>query len=263
MHYARSIFETSYGPTLLHQLGEGPPLVVLHGGPGFSHDYLRPHLDFLADTHRLIYFDQLGSGSTSCPREQLTFAAIQHHASQTLRHIANQKPLRVIAHSWGAVIAASCINVDPSLELDVLLVNPLPATLSGFEQARAALFARMPVELLVAITQTDVGVLSQEQIERIFPFYISPKSTIAPDRLEFDMSIYRTVTASLGEYDFTAQMRAMRSAHALVGADDFTPHDLLADVTSTSTLSDCGHFAFLEQPQAFRAWALQTLRSFA
>jgi pimeloyl-ACP methyl ester carboxylesterase len=41
---------------------QGPPVVVLHGGPGASHDYLRPGFDLLAEGHTLIYYDQRGGG---------------------------------------------------------------------------------------------------------------------------------------------------------------------------------------------------------
>src|ERR1035441_6470236 len=43
-------------------LGTVPPLVVLHGGPGASHDYFLPWLLPLARTHRLIFIDERGSG---------------------------------------------------------------------------------------------------------------------------------------------------------------------------------------------------------
>ena len=42
--------------------GTGSPLVVLHGGPGASHDYFLPYLLPLARTHRLIFIDERGSG---------------------------------------------------------------------------------------------------------------------------------------------------------------------------------------------------------
>jgi proline iminopeptidase len=43
-------------------LGDGEPLVCLHGGPGASHDYLLPYLLPLARANRLIFIDERGSG---------------------------------------------------------------------------------------------------------------------------------------------------------------------------------------------------------
>ena len=49
--------------------GDGPPTVVLHGGPGAQHDYLLPGFDRLARGRTLIYYDQRGGGRSPVPRE--------------------------------------------------------------------------------------------------------------------------------------------------------------------------------------------------
>jgi hypothetical protein len=36
-------------------IGEGRPIIVLHGGPDFDHHYLLPEMDRLADSFRLVY----------------------------------------------------------------------------------------------------------------------------------------------------------------------------------------------------------------
>jgi proline iminopeptidase len=46
-------------------VGEGPPILVLHGGPDFDHAYLLPELDRLADSFRLLYYDQRGRGRSA------------------------------------------------------------------------------------------------------------------------------------------------------------------------------------------------------
>jgi proline iminopeptidase len=47
------------------EVGNGRPIVVLHGGPDFNHNYLLPELDRLSSTYRLIYYDQRGRGKSS------------------------------------------------------------------------------------------------------------------------------------------------------------------------------------------------------
>src|ERR1041385_7843735 len=46
-------------------LGRGKPLLVVHGGPGASHDYFLPYLLPLARTNRLVFIDERGSGGSS------------------------------------------------------------------------------------------------------------------------------------------------------------------------------------------------------
>jgi pimeloyl-ACP methyl ester carboxylesterase len=54
------------GDTSLYarDVGRGRPLIVLHGGPDFDQAYLQPELDELADTYRLVYYDQRGRGKS-------------------------------------------------------------------------------------------------------------------------------------------------------------------------------------------------------
>ena len=47
------------------EIGQGQPIIVLHGGPDFDHSYLLPDLDRLADAFRLIYYDQRGRGRSA------------------------------------------------------------------------------------------------------------------------------------------------------------------------------------------------------
>jgi hypothetical protein len=37
------------------EVGKGPAIIVLHGGPDFDQSYLLPEMDRLSDSYRLIY----------------------------------------------------------------------------------------------------------------------------------------------------------------------------------------------------------------
>jgi proline iminopeptidase len=58
------------GVTLFERrVGLGPPVVVLHGGPGAHHDYLLPGFDRIATGRTLVYYDQRGGGRSPVPRD--------------------------------------------------------------------------------------------------------------------------------------------------------------------------------------------------
>lgn len=48
----------------VREAGTGPPIIVLHGGPGFR-DYLPPDLEPLTSSFRLISYDQRSSGHST------------------------------------------------------------------------------------------------------------------------------------------------------------------------------------------------------
>src|SRR5260221_13440927 len=56
-------FVDAHGVLIYYKaLGRGAPLLIVHGGPGASHEYLLPYLLPLARTNRVIFIDERGSG---------------------------------------------------------------------------------------------------------------------------------------------------------------------------------------------------------
>ena len=45
-------------------MGRGEPLVIVHGGPGASHDYFLPYLLPLMRRNRVVFIDERGSGKS-------------------------------------------------------------------------------------------------------------------------------------------------------------------------------------------------------
>ncbi|NVK84490.1 MAG: hypothetical protein HWE21_09215, partial [Cytophagia bacterium] len=53
-------------------MGEGEPLLVIHGGPVLDHSYFLPHLESLAKDYELIFYDQRASGRSSVEIDSAT-----------------------------------------------------------------------------------------------------------------------------------------------------------------------------------------------
>lgn len=87
-------------------LGQGDPLVVLHGGPGASHDYLLPHLLPLARNHRIIFIDERGSGRSE-RLEDLSGYTIEAMAEdvEAVRKTLGLGTINLLGHSCGGVVA--------------------------------------------------------------------------------------------------------------------------------------------------------------
>jgi hypothetical protein len=68
--------------------GSGPDtIVMLHGGPGFNLEGIRPDLTTLARHHALLYFDQRGVGRSEMPDTLRLTAAAMIEDLEALRRV--------------------------------------------------------------------------------------------------------------------------------------------------------------------------------
>ncbi len=93
------LYHTAYGP-------EGAPrLLVLHGGPGASHDYMLPQMLALASDYRLIFYDQRGGGrSRAEDRTPVTWQTHVADLAAIVRELSLE-PLTIVGYSWGGLLA--------------------------------------------------------------------------------------------------------------------------------------------------------------
>ena len=79
--------------------------MVLHGGPGASHDYLLPQYDLLAQGRSLFYYDQRGGGQSPVSRD-LPMGWREHVADlDAIRAQLSLERLTLCGYSWGGLLA--------------------------------------------------------------------------------------------------------------------------------------------------------------
>lgn len=129
-------------------IGQGPPVIVLHGGPDFDHGYLLPDLDRLADTFRLIYYDQRGRGQSAerVRPEEVTLASDLADIDRVRQHFRLDAPA-VLGHSWGAVLALEYALRHPRRVSRLILMNPAPASASDVALVRQVYLERLGPEM--------------------------------------------------------------------------------------------------------------------
>jgi proline iminopeptidase len=93
---------------LIHykSLGRGAPLVVLHGGPGASHDYFLPYFLPLARHNRLIFIDERGSGRSE-ELENASGYTVENTVEdvEAVRRALGLGKINLLGHSYGGVLA--------------------------------------------------------------------------------------------------------------------------------------------------------------
>ena len=98
-------------------LGKGEPLVIMHGGPGASHDYFLPYLLPLARRNRLIFLDERGSGHSQ-KLEDRTQYTIENMVEdiEAVRKGLNLGKINLLGHSYGgALVQAYALKYQKNL----------------------------------------------------------------------------------------------------------------------------------------------------
>jgi proline iminopeptidase len=87
-------------------IGKGEPLVILHGGPGASHEYFLPYLLPLARTNRLIFIDERGSGKSE-KLENVSNYTVEAMVEdvEAVRVALGLGKINLLGHSCGGVLA--------------------------------------------------------------------------------------------------------------------------------------------------------------
>ena len=100
-------FIDAHGVLIYYELlGRGTPLVILHGGPGASHDYFLPYLLPLARQHRLVLIDERGSGKSE-KLEDPSGYTVENMAEdvEAVREGLKLGKISLLGHSYGGVPA--------------------------------------------------------------------------------------------------------------------------------------------------------------
>jgi proline iminopeptidase len=87
-------------------IGNGDPLLIVHGGPGASHDYFLPYLLPLMKNNRLIFIDERGSGRSQKLDDPSGYTVGNMVEDvEAVRQALGLGKISLLGHSFGGVLA--------------------------------------------------------------------------------------------------------------------------------------------------------------
>ena len=153
------------------------PLVVAHGGPGCTHDYVDSFKDIAAlDGRAVIHYDQLGNGnSTRLPDKGQDFWTVSLFLDELdalLDHLGIRERYAFLGQSWGGMLGAEhAVRRPPGLK--ALVIANSPANMRTWVAEANRLRADLPADVQATLLRhEEAGTLTDpEYIAASMVFY--------------------------------------------------------------------------------------------
>lgn len=268
-------------------MGKGDPLILLHGGPGATHDYLLPHLLPLARHNRLVFMDERGSGRSQKLEDPAGYT-VEAMADdvEAVRKALGLGKVSVLGHSCGGVLAQAYALKYPSSLSRLILCSTFHST-RAMNEVFTKMKENMAPELRTSLDRMEAeglfgkgkpyqhGRYTADYAEAAwgvgyFPYlygaHPDPRfepSNAGPD----DWAVYREMWGSHGEFVIDGNLKSVEYADRLpaieaptlitVGDHDECDPSLSRDIhrlipgSRLVILPNSGHMTFVDQPRIF------------
>ncbi len=258
-------------------VGSGDTLVVLHGGPGLSHKYLKPQLDsLLSSSFTLLYYDQRGSGWSGGVEDTLKLNMRTYVSDlDQIRDQFKISKLNLMGHSFGGLLGMYYgINYPEHLNSLVLIDTDAASYELRTPYQIKTINARISEEqekYLDSIAQSEtyknyeVSAYNNYYKTFLTSYFADPRDTLHLS-LGFDsISIPKIRTTSrfvrndLGKYDIHDQLDKIQSSTLILhGTESIFSvegaqaiHEKLTK-SKLQLFENCGHFEYIEAPEKFK-----------
>jgi proline iminopeptidase len=255
-------------------VGEGVPVVVVHGAAGLGSTYMRA-LDPWAEDFQLVYYDQRGSGRTPLGDLHGDWFTGLVEDLDGLRRAFGLDTINLVGHSAGAHLAALYAGLHPDATSALVLLNsgpPLaPELMQRFGQAMAARRTpaddaeRRDIEESEAFRTKQPAALERHQLNTFIPFF-RERATVEQVSLGFtDITAAHVqaaparVMASLSAINPMRTFAAIRCPTLVVHSElDPIPQEWSRGLADTipgadyALIENGSHFSMIEDSAALR-----------
>ena len=248
-------------------IGRGRPLVLLHGGPGSTHDYFLPYVLPLARNRQLVLIDQRGSGQSQRldDHSQYNLEAMSADV-EAVRVALGLGQVDLLGHSFGGILAqAVAIRYPGSIRRLVLASTGSSAARvnADFKTIKDSLDKdlRARIDALEArgIIGPDGAHLPEyrqlaDQAETPYNYFVRPPAwSESGESLGWDVlnqmwgakSDFH-IDGNLAGFDFTQELRKMKVPALVIYGD----HDIVSDATARESHEALSGSQLVEIPRS-------------
>jgi proline iminopeptidase len=262
------------------------PVVLIHGGPGLTSDYLADDLTAMARNHSLLVYDQRGIGRSTLVSDSSALAAQRYVEDlEAIRKHLELERLTLLGHSWGVAPAALYAMQYPERVRRMILVGTIPPERSGLVRAfqtvaaarDSATLRRMTELSRIRAANPDDLAACREYYQLWFtPFFGTSTAASrmkgnvcagSPESLKNKRNVDKYTFASLGNWDWTTSLgKVVVPTLIIQGELDPLPIESARKWAAAMPnarlleLKGIGHFPYVETPEVFFAAVDRFLR---
>ncbi len=250
-------------------VGDGPDVIVIHGGPGAHHDYRLPQFDALAQGRRLRYYDQRGGGKSQVSRDTEVGWRDQTADLDGLISLWNAEPATLLGYSWGGLLALLFATEHPERVGRLALVSAAPVHAGARREFQQRLSERMEAPAIVrardelrqsGLRESDPEAYRKRAFElAVAGYFTHPARARGLTPFRVTGRTQQAVWNSVGDYDLREKLASL-SVPALVlhGQHDAIPVSSAEEIASLLgaelvVFEHSGHVPYVEEPHKFVA----------
>jgi proline iminopeptidase len=245
-------------------VGDGFPVIVLHGGPGMDHTMFRPYLDALGDEFRLLYVDERGQGrSDRVDPSTLTLDVFARDVDR-IAEALELPAFALLGHSFGAIITgyhatelgtATAYVISGGGDSSANLERDVEASIASREDG-ATIRASWDLEQTVE-TEAELKRLMEMQLP--FHFHGDPPAGAFEDTVYSPAVLRHFANIGYGDFDYTPKLADVaKPTLVLVGEHDPTTTPRAARVLAGGIpnselviVPGVGHMSFIEANETY------------
>lgn len=230
-------------------MGNGPiKVLLLHGGPGASHDYLEAMESFLPEAGiQIIYYDQLGCGNSDRPDDPSlwTLPGYLEEVEEVRRALGLEKFV-LYGHSWGGLLAID-YALNYQQHLSGLVISNMAAGVQAVLRHTATIKdvldpeTRKRLDALEAAQDYDNPDYQQIMLEKLYPVMLCRLQPWPEPLMRsfggLNQKIYNAmqgkseflVTGSLKDWERWDRLKEIKVRALTIGAkyDEMDPADMV------------------------------------
>lgn len=257
-------------------IGEGEPIVILHGGPGMDHNHLFASVGKLSSDLQVIFYDQRGTGNSSGEIDSAKInTATFVEDLEAIRKVFDLGKMNLMGMSWGGMLAMQYAMAYPDRLNTLILGCTMGASSDFFKPFGEILQQRRTSEdsLAMAKIREIEGYKNYDREIRnkfsrlSFKTYFHPDKQHLAESIDFNNTpntfknggtVRSLILQEYRDYDFHDDLQVV-SAPTLIlhgDADPILPkfvEQIHRSIPNSEfvLLEDTGHFIFVEAADEF------------